>query len=146
MISIIPYFAGLIMLLFGVGFYFAIREHRDNWLPEFGCMSITHSMIYNIKKNHESDSIMVFIIWGLDTWKMSQTSDAFNKIFSGVWEFVWERFCSFNFSETTSSMVVVICFQNPDGVMGNSIGVSFIHLHFPDHNRNSNFAIGKVEY
>jgi hypothetical protein len=26
MIDIIPYFAGLITLLFGIGFYFAVRE------------------------------------------------------------------------------------------------------------------------
>jgi|GEM_PF-1112733 len=29
MISIIPYFAGLISILFGVGVYLSIRESRD---------------------------------------------------------------------------------------------------------------------
>lgn len=35
-----------------------------------------------------------------------------------------EKFCWLNFSVTTSSMIVLICFQSSDGAIGNSTGIS----------------------
>jgi len=41
-------------------------------------------------------------------------------------------------------MIVLICFQNSDGAIGNSIGVSFILLHFLVHNWNSKTNLVKL--
>ncbi len=51
-----------------------------------------------------------------------------------------------NFSVTTSSIVILICFQNSVGVIGNSMGVSCILLHFLVHNRNSENKNSKANY
>jgi hypothetical protein len=48
---------------------------------------------------------------------MAQTSAAFSNAFSGRWETGGNAVCWFNFSFTTSSIVVLICFQNSAGAI-----------------------------
>jgi hypothetical protein len=71
----------------------------------------------------------------LDTLKISQTSEAFSDELSGKKETIGDTICCFIFSLTASSLVVLSCFRNSAGAMGNSMDVSFILLHLSLHKR-----------
>ena len=65
----------------------------------------------------------------LDTRKISQTSVALSRVFSGMsLQDNGVPFCIVaSFASTTSDTTALICFQNSEGATGNNIGVSCIH-------------------